>query len=51
MTQGPCPNYTTLTDATSANLSNHSGDGPASLPVGPCVPICLPLMGKEVRHG
>lgn len=27
------------------------GDGPASLPVGPCVPICLPLMGKEVSHG
>lgn len=27
------------------------GDGPASLPVEPCAPICLPLMGKEVRHG
>ncbi len=27
------------------------GSGPASLPAGHCAPSCLPLTGKEVRHG
>ncbi len=40
-----------LLKATCGHSRPFFGNGLASLPVGPCAPICLPLAGEEVRHG